>query len=280
MNDSGDTALPQAYHTRQVRVVNVDGERCEERCIAEETAVALVYNGIAHAVMMASPVDLHDFARGFSLSEGIVERVEDIRHIDCLTEERGISLQIEISGAAFHSLKRRRRQLVGATGCGLCGQESLQQAMRPVRRVVSGPGVSLAQVQRGLRRLQEGQTLNRMTGALHAAAFVGESDVVVREDVGRHNALDKLIGALALRAPVPGFIVLTSRASYELVHKTASAGIAVLVTISAPTGLAIRLADEAGLTLIGFARDGCMTVYSHGSRIDVAGHGGEEKPGS
>lgn len=261
------TLLHRGFVELEGRVIATGQSNTRLENIAEEVAIALEYNGIAHAVMMASPVDLEDFALGFSLSEGIVGRASDIKNIELGPAAQGITLQISIVESAFQRLKQRRRQLTGRTGCGLCGHESLETAIRPIQQITRDIQVSLAQVQAGLQQLQQQQILNQATGAVHAAALVYGEGVLVREDVGRHNALDKLIGAMSVRGQSDGFVIMTSRASYEVVHKAAAVNIPVLATISAPTDLAIRLAEEAGLTLIGFARDQRMTVYSHPRRV-------------
>lgn len=242
----------------------------------EETPVAMLYNGIPYAVMMATPCDLEDFALGFALSEGVVERPDEFELVDCLRTEHGISLQALIPQARLDALAQRKRNLAGRSGCGLCGVESLQEAVRPLRRVESGARMQTALIQRGLHELAQQQPLNRASGGVHAAGYVYADGIVVREDVGRHNALDKLIGALAREADArassawrngEGLLAITSRASYEIVHKAASAGIAVIAAISAPTSLAIQLADKANVTLIGFARDQGMNVYTHAQRL-------------
>jgi formate dehydrogenase accessory protein FdhD len=179
----------------------------------------------------------------------------------------GISLQAAIPQKRFDALDEHRRNLAGRSGCGLCGVESLAAAIRPVRRVHDETSLSLAAVRDGLRLLAAAQPLNRFSGGVHAAGYVHAQGILVREDVGRHNALDKLVGALAVAALGGGFLVITSRASYEIVHKAAAAGIAIVVAISAPTALAVALAEEAGVTLIAFARGESMTVYSHADRL-------------
>ena len=252
-------------------------------CLAEEVPVALVYNGISHAVMLATPQDLEDFALGFSLSEGIIDSPEDL--LDCETTpsdlststslsgvaEQGLSLELKVTLRCFMRLKERRRTLAGRTGCGLCGTESLAEAIRPVRRSVAPVEVGPAALARAMTEMPAHQTLSQATGATHAAAWCGRDGAVrlVREDVGRHNALDKLIGAMALAEvdPADGFIAVTSRASYEMVYKTASAGVGLLAAVSAPTGLAVRTAEAAGLALAGFVRGQRATLYSHADRV-------------
>jgi formate dehydrogenase accessory protein FdhD len=231
--------------------------------VAAEAPVALVYNGRSYAVMMATPVDLDDFALGFSLTEGIIADASEFELVDCQRTDAGISLQALIPHARFAALDERRRSLEGRTGCGLCGVESLEAAIRPIARVSPATRVAAGAVARGLALLAERQPLNRASGGVHAAGFVAGDTILVREDVGRHNALDKLAGARARATRADGFLVITSRASYEVVHKAATVGIALVAAISAPTDLAIRLADEAGITLIAFARGDAMTVYTH-----------------
>jgi formate dehydrogenase accessory protein FdhD len=240
--------------------------------VIEEAPVALVYNGVPFAVMMATPCDLEDFALGFALAEGIVAAPAEFELVDVLKTEHGISLQSLIPSERFDALQRRKRSLSGRSGCGLCGIESLEEAVRPTPRVASGPRLDRAAIAAGMRRLAQAQPLNAATGGAHAAAFIAKAHAaVVREDVGRHNALDKLIGALARTPGSPpvadGFLAITSRASWEMVHKAAHAGMAVIAAISAPTSLAIEAADAAGITLIAFARDESMNVYTHAARI-------------
>lgn len=235
-------------------------------CLIEETPIALVYNGISHAVMLATPNDLEDFAYGFSLTEGIVARQQDIYGMDIVPVDNGIEVRIELAAERFAQLKHRRRTLAGRTGCGLCGVDSLAAALRPVATLEHRFVLSRAALERALEELTQDQALHRLTGSAHAAAWVspGGQIQLVREDVGRHNALDKLIGA-QLRwdnDPRAGFVLVTSRASYEMVHKTAAAGIGCLVAVSAPTAHAVRLAESAGLTLVGFARGQRCTAYT------------------
>ncbi len=244
--------------------------------VIEEIPVALLYNGVPYAVMMATPCDLDDFALGFALSEGIVERAEEFELIECLRNEHGISLQALIPHARFDALETRKRNLAGRSGCGLCGVESLVEAVRPMPRIHSDVRIESALIENGLRQLAQQQPLNERSGGVHAAGYAYANGILVREDVGRHNALDKLIGALAGDADAnasaawrtqSGFLAITSRASYEIVHKAAATGIAVIAAISAPTSLAIKLAEEAGITLIAFARGPAMNVYAHPQRL-------------
>jgi FdhD protein/phenylacetyl-CoA:acceptor oxidoreductase accessory protein len=239
--------------------------------VAEEVPVALVYNGISHAVMLATPLDLEDFALGFSLSECIVGRPSEIHDLDIIERANGIEVHMELSAQRAHALKAHRRTLAGRTGCGLCGTESLDQVARRATTVESGAVLAEGALQRALAELQGMQHLFHLTGAVHAAAWCGVDGHVdlVREDVGRHNALDKLIGSLASqrRAFDQGFVLMTSRASYEIVQKAAAAGIAVVAAVSAPTGMAVRVAIDSGVTLIGFVRGERHCVYSHPQRV-------------
>ncbi|MBN6148922.1 formate dehydrogenase accessory sulfurtransferase FdhD [Xanthomonas sp. AmX2] len=247
--------------------------------IAAEVPVAFAYNGAPFVVMMATPEDLEDFALGFSLSEGIVAAPAQLRVVSVDTYLEGVSLELEIPAAQAAALAARRRNLQGRSGCGVCGSESIEAVLRAPAQVAGGPAVAAAALARALRELRRQQPLNALTGATHAAGWADADGRLrlVREDVGRHNALDKLIGAMAVAAidPRSGFAVVTSRASYEMAMKAAQAGIPLLAAISAPTALAISLADSAGLTLVGFARDHDYVVYSHPQRLNQAEHAGE-----
>lgn len=239
--------------------------------VASEVPIAFEYNGISHAVMLATPADLHDFAIGFSLSEGIA-RPSQCYGVEVRDGAAGVTLAIEIASSAFALLKQHRRTLAGRTGCGICGTESLDQVLRPLPDLSQVPlRIGPAALARAYDGLADAQPLQRRTGAAHGAVWCGldGSIVCAREDVGRHNALDKLIGALVrdgfeTRA---GFALVTSRASVEMVQKSAVAGIAVLAAVSAPTALAVQVADNCGQTLIGFARGENFSVYTHGGRI-------------
>lgn len=243
--------------------------------IAEEVPVAFVYNDVPFAVMMATPADLEDFALGFALSEGIAaDRAEvAIERIGALVE--GIEVRLRIPGTRQLALEHRRRSMSGRSGCGICGSELLEAALRQPEPV--GPGVTIHPdaLHAALRALQAGQPLNRRTGAVHAAGWADATGrmLLVREDIGRHNALDKLIGAMARDGVDPhgGFAVVTSRASYEMAMKAASAGIGLLVAISAATALAVSLAERCNLTLVGFAREDGHAVYTHPWRLTGSG---------
>jgi FdhD protein len=239
--------------------------------VAEEVPVAFEFNGISHAVMLATPRDLEDFALGFALSEGIVAQSSELYDIELVESQEGITLRLEIASACFNRLKEYRRSMAGRTGCGLCGTESLSRAIRPVARVEDALTLDATVISRGLSQLGAAQLLQQVTGAVHAAAWCDTDGNLnlLREDVGRHNALDKLVGAMARGniSGAAGFVAVTSRASYEMVHKTAAAGIAILAAISAPTALAIDTAVVANLGLIGFARGENMVIYTHPERL-------------
>ncbi len=240
------------------------------RAVAEETAVALTYNRATFAVMMATPADLEDFAIGFSLAEGVVDRADEIEELEAVPGGDGVELRMWIGAARFDALGERRRALAGPTGCGLCGLDSLKAALRPLPRVASALTITPAEVQAAIASLLPAQTLGRATRAVHAAGFwrPGQGLVALREDVGRHTALDKLAGALARTGKTAdGVVVMTSRVSVELVQKAARMGAAVLVAVSAPTGLALRTAEAAGITLACVARDDGFELFTHPARI-------------
>jgi FdhD protein len=237
--------------------------------VAAEVAVALVYNGISQVVMMATPNDLEDFALGFSLSEGILNSPKQLLDYEEIQTDKGIELALTITAEPFAALKERRRNLVGRTGCGLCGAESLEQAITAPNSISAELEVSHKALQRAIAALGGKQQLQQQTGAVHGAAWCnaqGEIQIL-REDVGRHNALDKLLGAISKQEQEAGFVLVTSRASYEMVAKTASANIPLLAAVSAPTSLAIELAEQSGLTLVGFSRTGRHVIYTNGYRL-------------
>ncbi|MCA1855027.1 formate dehydrogenase accessory sulfurtransferase FdhD [Massilia oculi] len=243
--------------------------------VADEVPVALVYGGISHAVMLASPQDLEDFAVGFSLSEGIVPDLRAIYDIEVEEEARGIVVALRIASGAMMRLKETRRARTGRTGCGLCGVESLARfgeelGAPPVPAARAAP-IAPDALHRAMAAMAARQDLHHATGAVHAAGWADRDGALlcVREDVGRHNALDKLVGALARGGydPGAGFAVVTSRASYEMVQKAARARMPLLAAISAPTALAVQLAQDSGLTLAGFVRDGRHILYTHPQRL-------------
>jgi FdhD protein len=258
------TTLPTATWRRQ-------GTTEGERVIPEETAIAFTYDGGSYAVMMATPQDLEDFALGFSFTEGVIGSPADMRQLDVVEHDAGVELRMWLNEPRGAALTDRRRYLAGPTGCGLCGIDSLGEAVRPVARVREGQTFTPAEIMRALELLPPRQELNRLTRAVHAAAFRRPDSglVAVREDVGRHNALDKLAGAL-LRNDVSGHdgvVLLTSRVSVEMVQKTAAIGAPLIVAVSAPTALAVRTAEAAGITLVAVARSDGFEVFTHGQRI-------------
>ena len=239
--------------------------------VAEEVPVALLYNGEPHVVMLATPQNLEDLARGFSLSEELVDTPDEIRGIEVQIQPDSAEVRIAIAWERFPELLRRRRNLTGRTGCGLCGTETLEQAVRGQSQVGAGPRVSIGQLHAAIEELPPRQVLNAKTGSVHAAAWVvpGAGIVAVREDVGRHNALDKTLGALVQAGTdlEAGFVLVTSRASYEMVQKAAAMGVTFLAALSAPTSFAIRHAQRCGLTLVAFARREQHVVYANGQRL-------------
>jgi FdhD protein len=241
------------------------------RSIPEETAVALTYNGGTYAVMMATPQDLEDFAIGFSLSEGVISSAADIESLDIVPLDDGIELRMWLRKPKADRLQERRRHIAGPTGCGLCGIDSIAEAMRPAAVIGHGQKFSPEQIMVAMQNVPSHQKLNIETRAVHAATFweFPSGIVALREDVGRHNALDKLAGALARASIVAseGIILLTSRVSVEMVQKSAAIGAPVMVSVSAPTALAVRMADIAGITLAAIARADGFEVFTHPCRI-------------
>ena len=237
--------------------------------LAKEVPVALVYNDIAHTVMMCSPRDLEDFAMGFSLTEGIIDKPADIYGIDIEEVCNGMEARIELATRCFVALKDHRRTLTGRTGCGICGAEQIEQVYKNVAKLDRTLTLNVRQFDACLQKLYEAQELGKQTGSTHAAAFFSAERklLAIREDVGRHVALDKLLGWHAKADKPQGFIVVTSRASYEMVQKTVSCGIEMLVAISAATDLAVQMAEQYNLTLVGFAREGRATIYSGKERL-------------
>jgi FdhD protein len=244
------------------------------RAIPEETALALTYNGGTYAVMMGTPQDLADFAVGFSLGEGIIRSADDILSLDIVHLDDGIELRMWLAASNADRLNERRRHMVGPTGCGLCGIDSIAEAVRPAAIVASDRCFSPQQIMAAIQGIPPLQTINIETRAVHGAAFwtPARGIVALREDVGRHNALDKLAGALAQQsiAAGDGVILLTSRVSVEMVQKTAAIGAPLMVAVSAPTALAVRMADAAGITLAAIARADGFEVFTHPHRIKAA----------
>lgn len=263
-------AAPAAGHAQRQVVRQGPGAngRGELDALAQEVPVALEYNGIGHATVLATPHDLEDFAYGFSYTEGIIRKAADLYDIEISPRDNGIVVQATIAGACLNQLKLRRRSLAGRTGCGLCGLESLDQVQRPLAPLPTRQApLSASAISRAVKQLRLLQPLHLLTGATHAAGWADQNGQVgpVREDVGRHNALDKLIGHL-LRTQADtaqGFAVISSRASFEMVQKAAAAGISVLVAVSAPTNYAVQMAEDLNVMLAGFAHKDAFTLYAH-----------------
>jgi formate dehydrogenase accessory protein FdhD len=231
--------------------------------LATEVAVAMQYNDRSYAVMLATPADLHDFALGFALTEGIVRRPDELAFVGESWSDEGVTLAMRIPEVRLALLDTRDRSLSGRTGCGLCGTTTLEAAIRPVRAVAAeAPRATSGELAAGMAKLASLQPFNNATGAVHAAALMcTDGNFIVREDVGRHNAIDKAVGAALRAGSRPHSLLVTSRASYEVVHKAAEVGCALVAAISAPTALALQLAQQAGVTLVGWVRPPRLTVY-------------------
>jgi FdhD protein len=243
--------------------------------VAEEMPIALVYHGVPHVVMLATPADLEDFAVGFTLSEGLVAHPDEIRSVEVTHGAEAADVRITVAWERFSALLHRRRNLTGRTGCGLCGAETADDAIREIAPVGPGPQVTTQDLHDAIEQLSSMQPINAVTGSVHAAAWVipGKGIQLVREDVGRHNALDKAIGAVVRSGAdfSSGYMLMTSRASFEIVQKSATVGIAFVAAFSAPTAFAIRLAEKSGQTLVAFARRDRHVVYAHPGRLVAPG---------
>ena len=267
------TGLGYARVSGERPLVRITGEHAERSsaCVAEETPIALVYNGRPYVVVMGTPADLEDLAVGFSLSEGVVDAASGIQRVEAVRASHGIELQIQISEGDAERLEERTRSMTARTGCGLCGIERIADALRMPEVVTHSLSLPREALWRSSAELSRAQTINNETNAVHAAGWASPDGVlhIVREDVGRHNALDKVLGALARggTAAAGGFLVITSRASYEMVQKAAMCGVELVAAISRPTGLAIRFAESAGVTLVALLRGNTANVYSHPERI-------------
>ena len=271
---AGGTVTQAPEGLRAAEVVALRGGTTQRRAdwLAEEVPVALVFNGISHAVMMASPAALDDFALGFGLTEGLLANAAELYGCEAVAVDEGIELRLDVSSACEWRLKEARRTLAGRTGCGLCGTDSLKQVRRPLP---PAPAVRVpaAELSAALHALREHQAMQQHSGATHAAAWCGLDGHILlsREDVGRHNALDKVIGAM-VRSGVDareGFLCITSRASFEMVQKAVMAGAGVLAAVSAPTALAVDVATAAGLALAGFVRGDDLVAYSFPERLGL-----------
>jgi FdhD protein len=270
-NPIAPSAGDEAVRSLQVRRWRAGEWRETQDSVAAEVPVALSYNSIPHVVMLATPRDLEDLGVGFTVSEALVGTYSEVRDILLDSSSGAHELRISVEGSRLGALLERRRNLTGRTGCGVCGAETVEDAIRRPPPVASGGEAPREGVVAALRRIRELQPLGALAGSLHAAAWVtwtGEVQLV-REDVGRHNALDKLIGAKLRRGEdfADGYVLVTSRASYEMVQKTATLGIRMIVAVSAPTALGVELARECGVTLVGFAREEQQVVYSHPHRL-------------
>lgn len=272
--------MPETSQRVPSRRVAASGFEDMSRLIPEEVPVALVYDGSTHAVMMATPADLEDFAVGFSITEGIVASPGEIREIEVVPHGNGIEARMWLAPQSGRKHVERRRRITGPTACGLCGVESLEAAVPAPPRVGRTATATPPEIQAALAAMQPAQMLNVATRAVHAAAFWNagtRSIACVREDVGRHNALDKLVGAVTVAGldPANGFVVLTSRVSVEMVQKTAMLGAEIIVAVSAPTALALRVAEEAGITLVAIARPDAFEIFTHPERIFPAAQPGD-----
>jgi FdhD protein len=250
------------------------GVEAGDRANPEETAVALTYNGGSYAVMMATPQDLEDFAIGFSLTEGIIASPADIDSLEVIPQDDGVELRMWLRQSEADRLADRRRHIAGPTGCGLCGIDSIAEAMRPAAIVAPGGSFTAGQIMAAMAALSPLQALNSATRAVHAAAFWTPADgiVALREDVGRHNALDKLAGALLRNGTdvTNGMVLLTSRVSVEMVQKTAVIGAPLIASVSAPTALAVRMAAAAGITLVAIARHDGFEIFANNQRLNLS----------
>ncbi|CUH68183.1 formate dehydrogenase accessory protein [Thalassovita gelatinovora] len=265
----------RASHILPVHTSGPTDLRDLDRALPDEVPVALVYNGSTLAVMMASPGDLSDFALGFSLTEGIVRSAQELGEIEIIAHDKGIELRMWLAADRAEAVADRRRAIAGPVGCGLCGIDSLDQALRSLPSVGVGTLLRSRDIVAATEALRNAQPLHDETRAVHAAGFYrpGDGILCAREDVGRHNALDKLAGALSLQNHDPsyGALVVTSRLSSEMVQKAAMIGAPVLIAVSAPTALGVRLAEDAGITLVGRARNGRFDIFTHAQRIDTGG---------
>ena len=268
-----DELTNSADSLKQVSVLRVrDGEQTIAMdVIAVEVPVALEYNGISHVVMLASPANLENFALGFSLSEGIIQQASELYACEVEATAAGWLVHLEIAAERFMLLKERRRNLAGRTGCGLCGTESLEQVTRCKTVVSHRHHFTEAAILNGMHAMQNLQPMQKQSGATHAAAWMTAQGQIecVREDVGRPNALDKLIGVMAEQKQdfTAGVLLITSRASYEMVQKAAIMNVGVIAAISAPTSFAVELAEQTEVTLMGFMRDQSYVVYTHADRV-------------
>lgn len=269
-----NTAEPAAVAEKSVIRYQRGGySALQQDSVIDEAPVALEYNGVAYTVMMCTPQDLEWFAIGFSLSEGIIDHVRDIHDIDIAHHVSGSTISLTLANRCMARLKERRRSLAGVTGCGICGTEKLSKVVRDVARLNETTHFAIENLDDALIELQQQQALNALTGSCHAAGYLspqGEIEALF-EDVGRHIALDKLLGWACKHKKQGGAILVTSRASFEMVQKVAACGFEILLAVSAPTSMAIELAEQLNLTLCGYCRQGRANIYTHSQRL-VAEH--------
>lgn len=259
------------HQTVEIISLREDGHGPQQRTLPSEVPIAIVFDGSTQAVMMATPQDIEDFAQGFALTEGIIADPSQIQSYETQPHDGGIEARFWLAGERSSALTARRRAMAGPVGCGLCGIDSLSEAIRPLPLVSTALTLPKAEVLSATESLRQGQILHRDTRATHAAGFLlpGKGVILVREDVGRHNALDKLIGALSRQGidPASGAVVMTSRVSVELVQKCAMVGCGMLIAVSAPTALGVQVAMQTGITLIALARDGRAEIFTHPDRV-------------
>ncbi len=273
---TGGAKLPPPALTVACDAWRKGGMSHSTRAVPEETAVAFTFNGTAHAVMMATPADLEDFGAGFAFTEGVIESHGEIESLEVIPAPLGIEVRMWLAEGKARTYAARRRSMAGPTGCGLCGIESLEEATRPAPVIANASRFDAGAIVEAMASLPAKQTLNRLTHTVHAAGFWAPALglVATREDVGRHNALDKLIGALLREgiAAAHGIVAMTSRVSIELIQKSARLGAPVLAAVSAPTAAGIRLAEQCGITLVAVARGQDFEVFTHSERIIGQAH--------
>lgn len=261
------------HQTVEILSLSTEGDAPHTRKLPSEVPIAIVFDGSTQAVMMATPQDIEDFAQGFALTEGIITDPNQIASYETQPHDGGIEARFWLSGERSSALTARRRAMAGPVGCGLCGIDSLSEAIRPLPKVHATLRLPKSEVLQATESLRDGQVLHRDTRATHASGFLlpGRGVILVREDVGRHNALDKLIGALSRQGidPASGAVVMTSRVSVELVQKCAMVGCGMLIAVSAPTALGVEVAHQTGITLIALARDGRAEIFTHADRVKL-----------
>ncbi|MGC9423566.1 MAG: formate dehydrogenase accessory sulfurtransferase FdhD [Vibrio sp.] len=270
MNEEQHTVCHPEVTTRSITKYQcARGQWTQDDILIEETPIALEYNGIAYTVMMGTPRDLEMFALGFSLSEGIIEHPRDVHDIDVIHNEQGCTVSIELANRCVARLKARRRSMAGVTGCGICGTEQLSQVARCLMPLPTTAQFCFDYLDHSLKALEQQQRLNQLTGTTHAAAYLDQHGDVqaLFEDVGRHIALDKLLGWASRQQVKGGAVLVTSRASFEMVQKVAACGFEILLALSGPTSMAVELAERLNVTLCGYCREGRLNIYAHAERV-------------